>query len=180
MSRSVQVVLLCEDRQHEAFARRFLKQAGKDYRVQRVEFCPKSCGEQFVRERYGKELGYYRSRQHRVGQALIVLIDADKEGVTARSQQLEVAAAKSGQYPRQADESVAIFIPARNIETWIAYLDGQIVSEEDEYPRLKHKRDCQRHVAYLYEMCQHGALRQPAPQSLEAACVEYRSRLQRQ
>jgi hypothetical protein len=27
-------------------------------------------------------------------------------------------------------------------------------------------------------MCQQGALRQPAPPSLEAACAEYRSRLQ--
>ena len=37
MSRNVQVVILCEDRQHEAFARRFLERAGKDVRVQRVE-----------------------------------------------------------------------------------------------------------------------------------------------
>jgi hypothetical protein len=30
----------------------------------------------------------------------------------------------------------------------------------------------------LYAMCQQGTLRQPSPPSLEAACTEYRSRLQ--
>jgi len=180
MSRNVQVVLLCEDRQHEAFARRFLKRAGRDYRVQRVEISPKGCGsgEQFVKERFGKELSFYRDRQHRVGQALIVLIDADRKGVTARVQQVEDAAVEGGQTPRQADERVAIFVAARNIETWIAYLDGQTVNEQDVYPRLKRERDCQQHADRLYEMCQQGALRQPAPPSLEAACVEYNSRLQ--
>jgi hypothetical protein len=180
MSRNVQAVILCEDRQHEAFARRFLKQAGKDYRVQRVEINPKGCGsgEQFVRERFGKELGYYRSRQHRVEQALIVLIDADTKEVKARIQQVEDAANQSGNDPRRGDERVAIFVAARNIDTWIAYLDGQTVNEKDVYPRLGHARDCQRHVDHLYEMCQQGALRQPAPPSLEVACVEYNSRLQ--
>lgn len=182
MSRNVQVVLLCEDRQHEAFARRFLKKAGNDFRVQRVEMNPKGCGsgEQFVRERFSKELDYYRSRQHRVEQALIVLIDADGKGVAARIQQVEDASAERGQQPRRSDERVAIFVAARNIETWIAYLDGQTVDESTTYPRLQYQRDCQRHVDYLYEMCQQGGLRQPAPQSLAAACVEYSSRLQQQ
>jgi len=178
MSRNVQVVLLCEDRQQQAFASRFLKRAGRGYRLQRVEFCPKGCGEQFVRERFAKELGYYRSRQYRVGQALIVFIDADTKGVTERIEQVEDGAVKSGQSPRQINERVAIFVPARNIETWIAYLDGQTVTEKDKYPHLKHERDCLQHVESLYEMCQQGALRQPAPPSLETACVEYRSRLQ--
>jgi hypothetical protein len=73
---------------------------------------------------------------------------------------------------------VAVFIPARNIETWLAYLDGQVVNENDAYPRLERERDCQHHVRRLYEMCQQGVLRQPAPQSLAAACVEYRARPQ--
>ena len=72
MSRNVNVVILCEDRQHEAFARRFLAQAGRGLRVQRVEVSPKGrgSGEQFVRARFAKELAYYRSRQHRVEQAV--------------------------------------------------------------------------------------------------------------
>lgn len=69
MSRTVSIVILCEDRQHEAFARRFLATTGKSFRVQRVEISPKGrgSGEQFVRARFSKELAYYRSRKHRVG-----------------------------------------------------------------------------------------------------------------
>jgi hypothetical protein len=180
MSRSVNIVILCEDRQHDAFVRRFLELAGKGLRIQRVEVSPKGrgSGEQFVRERFVKELTYYRTRKHRVTQALIVVIDADRQEVAARIEQLEKAAAKGGQERRQGDEQVAFFISARNIETWLAYLDGQTVNEDDTYPRLNRERDCKRHVKYLYDMCQGRALRQPAPPSLEAACTEYRSRLQ--
>lgn len=180
MSRNVQVVILCEDSQHEAFARRFLKKAGNGLRVQRVEKSPKGRGsaEQFVRERYGKELSYYRHRAHRVGQALIVVVDGDGRDFGARVEQIESAAVNDGHAVRAQGERVAIFVPSRNIETWLAYLDGQNVNEEDEYPRLRRQRDCQRHVERLYQMCQEGALRQSAPQSLEAACTEYNSRLQ--
>lgn len=180
MSRTVNIVILCEDRQHEAFARRFLRQAGRGYRVQRVEVSPRGrgSGEQFVRARFAKELAYYRTRQHRVEQALVVVIDADRRTVAERVAQVDAAAADGGQDRRRPNERVAVFVPARNIETWLAYLDGQAVNEDDVYPRLDRERDCQRHVERLYQMCQQGALRAPAPPSLEAACSEYRARLQ--
>lgn len=180
MSRNVNIVVLCEDRQHEAFARRFLGQAGKGMRVQRVEISPKGrgSGEQFVRKQYAKEVAYYRAKAHKVGQALIVLIDADGRAVSERVAQIEEAAVEGSQGRRQPGERIAVFAPARNIETWIAYLDGQSVNENDTCPRLRRERDCQRHVEQLYQMCQQGALRAPAPPSLEAACTEYRARLQ--
>jgi len=180
MSRNVNVIILCEDRQQETFARRFLAKAGTGWRVLRVEVSPKGrgSGEQFVRARFPKELAYYRSRQHRVGQALVVAIDADRRTVAERVQQVEDAATHGGLEPRRPDERVAIFVPKRNIETWLAYLDGKEVNEDDAYPRLDRERDCRRHVNCLHEMCQRGALREPAPPSLKAACVEYQSRLQ--
>lgn len=181
MSRNVNVVILCEDRQHEAFARRFLEKMGRGLRVQRVEINPKGrgSGEQFVRQRFAKELAYYRARQHRVEQALIVVIDADRYSVAQRVEQVDAAAVEGGQARRRSEERVAFFVPAWNIETWVAYLDGQSVDEEnDTYPRLRRERDCQQHVERLYQMCQQGALRAPAPPSLEAACIEYHARLQ--
>ncbi len=179
MSRNVNVVILCEDRQHEAFARRFLQQAGKGYRIQRVEVSPRGrgSGEQFVRARYAQELAYYRAKAHKVGQTLIVLIDADDQTVSDRVAQIEKAGVDGNQGPRHPDERIAIFVPARNIETWLAYLDGQTVNETDCYPRLAQERDCQRHVRQLYQMCQQGTLRQPAPPSLKRACKEYSTRL---
>jgi hypothetical protein len=180
MSRTVQVVILCEDRQHEAFARRFLALAGQHVRLQRVEISPRGrgAGEQFVRTRFARELAWYRSRRHRVAQALVVVVDADSPDAAGRVAQLERAAAEAGQPPRGADERVAIFVPARNIETWLAYLDGHTVDEQREYPRLPRPRDCERHVAMLFEMCRHRQLREPVPPSLEAACTEYRTRLE--
>jgi hypothetical protein len=179
MSRSVNTIIVCEDRQHEAFARRFLALTGVDFRVQRVEISPsgRGSGEQFVRKQYVKELADYRARQHRVSQSLIVIIDSDLQDVTTRIEQIESAAVAGGQDQRQPNERVAIFVPARNIETWLAYLDGQTVNENDTYPRLRFQRDCQRHVEILNKMCQKDELREPAPSSLKAACKEFRDRL---
>jgi len=178
MSRSVQVVVLCEDRQHEAFARRFLKLAVGNYRTVRFEVSPRGrgSGEQFVRNRYPRELAYYRSRRHRVSQALWVIVDADGADPADRIRQIESAAELAGQASRSAAERVAIFVPARNIETWLAYLSGRSVNETEEYPRLPRERDCADHVERLDAMCRSGSLRQPAPRSLELACAEYRSR----
>lgn len=53
MSRNVNTVILCEDRQHEAFARRFLMQTGKSLRVQRVVVSPKGRG---LSSSYGRGL----------------------------------------------------------------------------------------------------------------------------
>ena len=38
--------------------------------------------------------------------------------------------------PRQTDERIGIFIPRRNIETWIHYLQGESVNEIDEYAKF--------------------------------------------
>lgn len=177
MSRKVNLILLCEDSQHEAFVRRFLEKAGWSTRRLRVEKAPKGAGsgEQFVRERFPKELAAYRSNCNRVAQGLIVVRDGDSAGVEARLSQLAEACKAQGVEPRKDDEAVAALVPTWNIETWFVYLDGSAVDESKrDYPRLERERDCQGHVDRLYEMCQKGALRKPAPPSLEAACLEYR------
>lgn len=176
MSRNANIVILCEDGQHEAFIRRFLERRGFERRKFRVEKAPPGQGsaEQFVRERYPHEVGYYRSRKHRVDQGLVVMIDADRKD---RGAQLQTALAEAQVPDRAADERIAIFAPARNIETWLAWLDGHEVNEDDAYPRLANARDCQRHVEALATMCDSDTLRQPTPPSLQAACSEYTRRL---
>lgn len=181
VSRSVQIVLLCEDRQQESFARRFLEKAGWPTRRLRVEIAPSGGGaaEQFVRERFPTELAAYRVNRHRVAQGLVVLVDGDRTGVAGRLEELNCACEAQGIEPRQKDDRVAIVVPTWNVETWLAYLEGSDVDEQrSDYPRLSRARDCQAHVNVLYEMCQRGALRRPFPPSLDAACEEYRCRLQ--
>ena len=52
--RRVQIVILCEDNQHEAFIRRFLKGMGWNNREFRVEKSPSAEGaaEQYVKDRF--------------------------------------------------------------------------------------------------------------------------------
>lgn len=65
--RRVKIVLLCEDSQHEAFVRRFLKGMSWNTREIRVEKSPSAGGsaEQWVRENFPRELKIYRQRRHK-------------------------------------------------------------------------------------------------------------------
>ena len=169
------MVLLCEDTQHESFVRRYLNTVGWSTRRLRVERAlgGRGSAEQFVRTRFPDELAEYRRRPH-VAQALIV-VDGDNRGVGGRQAELDEACRESEVPVRQADERVVVLVPTWNVETWIAYLDGQTVEEmRSDYPRLRKPRQCQQHVDTLADMRRGDGLRAPAPPSLEAACAEYR------
>ncbi len=78
---------------------------------------------------------------------------------------------------RAQDERILHIIPARNIETWLAYLSGDEVDETTSSPKLELESGCAPMIATLHAMCQASALRAPAPPSLERACAELRARL---
>lgn len=175
MSRTVQIVLLCEDKQQQAFMRRFLERSGKDCRLFRTETAPRGEGSaaQFVRKRFAKEVAEHRRRS--VSQALMVMIDGDDRGVDRRLAELDDECKRQSLSVRTPDEGILVFAPTWNIETWLAYLDGEPVGEaKPDYPRLARPKDCGAHAAALAEMCDRRRLREPAPPSLSAACVEYR------
>ena len=170
--RRVGTVLLCEDSQHEAFVRRFIKKRRLVTGHLRVEKCPGGSGEQFVRKQYPVELVALRTRHAK--SALIVVVDGDKEGVQGRCEQLADACRDAGIKDRAAAESVVVLVPTWNIETWLAYLAGGSVDEtRPDYPRLSKESDCQPDVEALASMCEAGRLRTPAPPSLQDACEEY-------
>lgn len=175
--RRAQLVLLCEDRQHEAFLRRFLEADGWHPRSFRVERNPRpGSAEQWVRTRYPDELRKLRAAPH-VAKGLIVCVDEDKRGTGSREEQLAEALTAQGMQAVSTDEKVLRVVPARNIETWIAYLDGKDVDEATSYPKLRFQSECGPMVRALKDMCDAGGLRQPAPPSLERACIEYKVRL---
>lgn len=174
-TRRVKIVLLCEDSQHEAFARRFLRGMGWNTRELRVEKSPSASGsaEQWVRETFPSELEIYRRRKKRAASALIAMIDADSTDVQSRIKGFEDAC-NSRQIPfRAADEAVAIIVPKRNIETWLHYLSGEAVDEERDYPKLAKERGCKLAVDQLVRMCKSAGLPTEAPSALAAACDEY-------
>jgi len=177
--RRVKIVLLCEDSQHEAFIRRFLKGIGWNIRELRVEKSPSASGsaEQWVREEFTNELRIYRQRKQRAASALIAMIDADSKSVQDRINELENEC-KSKRIPfRTDDEAVAISVPMRNIETWIHYLNGEQVNEDATYSKLDRERGCKPAVEKLVNLCTSSGLVADAPSALIIACDEYRMRI---
>jgi len=149
--RRVKITLLCEDSQHEAFARRFLQGMGWETREIRVEKSPGGAGsgEQWVRTRFPKELRAYRERTKKAASVLLVMMDADTFEVRSRITFLEQICREEQLDFRSEDESVAIIVPKRNIETWIHYLNGEKVNEVAAYPKMQKPRHCQSAVKKL-------------------------------
>lgn len=174
MSRRIRMTMLCEDAQHEAFARRFLVKWGWDTRQIKPIKAPGGAGaaDQFIRSQFPRELQALRGQHGNV--SLVVIVDGDRFGLPGRLAQLNEACDAACVPRRRPNESVFIFVPTWHIETWIAYLDDESVMEDKkDYPRLRRERDCKRHVEKQVDMCRTGRLREPAPPSLSAACGEY-------
>ena len=179
MNRRVSIVLLCEDSQQEAFVRRFLKGTGWETREIRVEKSPgaKGSAEQWVRENFPKELVEYRRRKARAASALIAVIDADTRSVQQRHNEFKEACSEKNMPFRNDDDSIAIIVPKRNIETWVYYLEGNAVDEDTLYPKLQRERNCRLSVERLLKLCRTTGLIMDAPSSLTAACDEYNRRI---
>ncbi len=163
--RRVQIVILCEDRQQEVFARHFLKKRGFTG-LFRPKICPpgSQSGEQYVRSQYPVEVKAYRQNKNRVSIALVVLIDADRGTLQDRLNQLASILDEDAQEKRRSDEAIAIFVPKRNIETWIHYLQGETVNEEDAYAKYeKNEAVCKTYVENLADRCYAQDLPEDAP-----------------
>lgn len=179
MGRASKVIILCEDKQHAVFVMRFLKKRyGYDTRACRVLPFPSGggAGEQFVRERYAKELKAYRQRSSSAKTVLVVVIDADADSVENRVGQLERSCRDQSIEPRQSGELVVHVIPKRNIGTWLAWLDGQEANEDDDYPRYKFRKqsDGNPMTDRLVEMCQsQPAIALKMPSSMTAVCRDF-------
>ena len=205
----VEVVVLCEDLQTVRFVRRFLKlrmfrphqihirlpkldelRRRPRFRNHRIHTrLPEvsmgdverplmgGAGEQWVRTQYPNELKEIRDKKNVY---LIVVIDADDGTIDKRHKDLEKACKARNILPRNnSDRNVLHIIPRRNIETWLAYLDGKNIDETTDYKQNCKKlcpENCARH---LYDMCYvRQRLRKPVPDSLLRAREEYR-KLQR-
>ncbi|MFH1135398.1 MAG: hypothetical protein V1816_04865 [Pseudomonadota bacterium] len=177
--RRVMIVLLCEDTQHEIFVRRFLKGLGWNTRDIRVNKSPSAGGsaEQWVRMQFPAELMHYRQRKNKAASALIVMIDADNKKSQERILEFKDECKAKNIHFRADDEAVAIAVPKRNIETWIHFLMGEAVDEENAFSRLERERGCKPAVDVLVGRCRSTGLPRDAPRSLTAACDEYNSRI---
>ncbi len=136
--------MLCEGLQDWVFVRRMLITLG--YESHRIRVIPypagRGSGEQHVRERYADELGRHRSRAARTRAVLVVQVDADRSTVEARHAALELTLQEKGVAPRSPQDTVAILVPKRAIETWIHFfLDGPPVDEDTRYEKYAYPPD---------------------------------------
>ncbi len=170
---SVSIVLLCEDTQTDSFVRRFLSHRGFHGRELKTIISPpgRQSGEQWIRTRYPEELKAIRARQQTF---LLVVVDADTQTTGYRRSQLDQACDEKGVARKTRVDPVIVAVPRRNIETWFAYLKGQMVDENTAYPRLRRRKDCRLLARKLYRMChEEQRLAEPVPPSLKEACQEY-------
>jgi len=173
VSSFTEIIVLCEDRQQEVFARRFLVSCGVNKNKIRPKICPKGklAGEQYVREKFLEEVRAYRSRSAYLNIGLVVLTDADIKTIHQRRRELEEALDVGGQGRREAMERIAIFIPKRNVETWIHFLMGEDVNETNAYKKFSSESECASAVARLAAKSEYR-LTADVPPSLRAACDE--------
>ncbi|MEM9540884.1 MAG: hypothetical protein AAGA60_15435 [Cyanobacteria bacterium P01_E01_bin.42] len=171
--RNVRITVLCEDLQQQVFVRYFL--IGCGFHKRKLRFLPlpdgKGSGEQYVRNQYLEQVRAYRSKKAE-DICLIVLIDADTQTVQDRLNQFDRVLEENSQNKRQDDERIAIFVPKRNIETWIHYLQGETVDEETAYKKLPQESECKLYVEELSDRCPSN-LDENAPSSLHTACQEW-------
>lgn len=144
-SSATEVVILAEDIQHQVFLRKFLIKIGFHPRKFRLvpPLAGAGSGEQFVREHYSEELRIHRRKANHKAVRLVIVTDADTRSVDERLRQLSTALVAAGEPDRASDEAVAIFVPRRNVETWIAYLGVRGVDETTIYPKLAREGECQ-------------------------------------
>lgn len=164
------VVLICEDSQHEYFARHVLSKLGYADRSFRVIKADRGGGsaEQFVRDRFLRELRTFQKGHTTYD--LIVVCDADGKN---RLTDWKEACNRGGLEWPGPDQRVALFFPNREIENWIYHLRGEDVDEARKCAKLKGAGDCQDAVEQLARICDSGRLPPDALPSLRQACVEY-------
>jgi hypothetical protein len=183
-----EVTILCEDIDQERFIRQYLICRGLDDRKIKDFGNPKGRdiknNNALILKHYPELIKSYRRRKYR-NIAVVVMIDADEDSLSDKMRslhrQLDEAAGNLNNDTRLRDEKVAIFVPARNIETWFYYInnnmEGQECNEITDYKddnmsaeeRIKLAKSAANKLAR--EICPQGVDRIALP-SLRYACTE--------
>lgn len=176
MSKASQIVILCEDKAHEVFVKRFLKKGwGVKPRAIRVRPYPndKGSGKKHVEDNISAETRALRTRH--ASTILLVIQDADEHSVKQARGNLNDKIE-----PARTDrERIAYIIPKWHIQTWIAYLAGEKVDKSDKktygrrYRTVSGTRQAHPFIDRLAEDCRKNRELPSPPDSLVAACEEF-------
>jgi hypothetical protein len=152
--RQVQIPVLCEDDAHASFARAYLGKRGYvpgKFRIVPYPAGGRGSGKEHVRNGYAGEVREAR-RRGKMSQAgtyaLLVMIDRDTDTQPDPYTDLDRRLKNAGLATRAGAERIAIFAPARSIETWAYHLlnPGREVDEATDYsrPQYREASDCGR------------------------------------
>lgn len=177
-NRASQIIVLCEDKLHYVFVKRFLKKWGVSNHAIREEYQQgQGSGAANVIADFPKQLEAVRSRSHRAITILIVVIDADNKTVEERKGELEKALEDAGMPKVADDERICCVIPKWSMDTWLAYLQDGNASEDESYKNsLRFRnRESEAHplIDMLAESCKAQGVLANAPPSLMNACSQF-------
>ena len=155
LSKDYQYIVLCEDAQMKAFILRFLMEHSINSHRIRFRNYPKGegSGEAFVKTNYPLEMGFLRRNAFRKI-LLITCIDADWYSFKERMEQLDWALDKMGIEARDDKDLAMVWIPKREIETWIHYLRGEDVDEEMSFRHDGNLVSCRNEAKMMVKICQ--------------------------
>ncbi|MDM8517390.1 hypothetical protein QUF76_14425 [Desulfobacterales bacterium HSG16] len=174
MNKASQIIVLCEDKAHEVFAKRFLKKGwGVKPRAIRVLPYPdgKGSGKKHVYDNISLETEGLRKRH--ASTILLVIQDADELSIDQIKSNLDEVSLRSN------NDSIAYIIPKWHIQTWIAYLDGENVDEMDKktyknkYGKISELKDAHPFIDKLAYICRENKSLESPPDSLAVACEEF-------
>jgi hypothetical protein len=176
MNKASKITILCEDKAHEVFVKRFLKK-GWDIKPHAIRTPPypngKGSGKKYVEGNLSLEAEALRKRH--ASTILLVIQDADELFVDRVKSNLDAKI----QPPRRDTEPIVYIIPKWHIQTWIAYLDGEAVDEADKntygekYSKISVQKDAHRFTDRLADNCKENIQLESPPNSLVAACEEF-------
>ncbi len=152
--RGLRITILCEDIAHHRFIREYLICQGVDKRDILDFGNVKSRNNASVLRHYPDLVRECRKKKNYQNIALVVMLDADGKSVEYRlrafDMKLDPEKARVNQKTRGDNERIAIFIPARNIETWIHYSLGDMDCNENDDYKKHYTADDARKVAKIF------------------------------
>ena len=148
-------VVLCEDAQMKSFIVSFLRSQGIDSRRVFVRNypCGEGCGEAFVRKEYLREVTLLRTMNY-IRSVLVVCTDADNKTVEQRAKILDDEITGNIKKWKRENELIILFIPRRQIETWIRFLHGEVVDEDMRFIHSGNPVSCKKETNQFALFCQ--------------------------
>lgn len=174
--KAAEVVVLCEDKAHDVFAKRFLKNyfVGKKKRIRVIPYpVDEGSGKKHVFDNLPDQAKALRSGPS--SSVLLVVTDADQFSVGKVHEKLDNLSTRNS-----TNRKIVYIVPKWHIETWMAYLDGDTHVQEDDketyekrYKQIAESKVSPRLTDSLAKACIHNKALDAAPDSLKKSCEEF-------